>query len=454
MRRVLVTGGSGFIGSHVVDRLIASGIEPRIFDLRPSQYHAETVDTVLADLDDQVALTGAMRGCDAVIHLAAAADVGIVAEEPRDSEHCNAGGTLAVLEAARDVELERVVYGSTIWVYSEADHETVDEESPIGLPKHLYTASKLAGEMYCVSYRELYELPYTILRFGIPYGPRARPAAVIPIFVRKALAGEPLTIAGDGLQTRRFVYVEDLAEGVVRGLRPCARDRIYNLASTATVTIRDLADTVGEVIGNTAIVHTPGRNGDFGGAEISASRAADELGWEATTSLQEGVGRYVNWYTSGEREQVETVPAAPAVPAPRRAGAIAAALGRARRPLTLSLGVVCGTLMAYVLASLLNSFDEAQAHTVAVTTLVAIASLLLPLRWSDSRSATSSLTPFAWLFAGYVALLALPWSRRALELTMPSVWTLLLSWTVALGAFAVVFAVARQDDAVAPDQIS
>ena len=451
MRRVLVTGGSGFIGSHVVDRLVAAGIEPRIFDLRPSQYHAETVDTVLADLDDSVALTGAMRGCDAVIHLAAAADVGIVAEEPRDSEHCNAGGTLAVLEAAREVELGRVIYGSTIWVYSEADDEIVDEESPIGLPKHLYTASKLAGEMYCASYRELYDLPYTILRFGIPYGPRARPAAVIPIFVRKALAGEPLTIAGDGMQTRRFVYVEDLAEGVVRGLRPCAEDRIYNLASTTTVTIRDLADTVGEVVGNTAIVNSPGRNGDFGGAEISASRAADELGWEASTSLRDGVGRYVEWYTSSERERAEAVPA-PA--APQRAGAIASALGRARRPLTVSLGVVCGTLMAYVLASLLNSFDEAQAHTVAVTTLVAIASLLLPLRWSDSRSVTSSLTPFAWLFAGYVAVLALPWSRRALELTMPSVWTLLLSWTVALGAFAVVFAVARQDDAVAPDRIS
>ena len=274
MKRVLVTGGSGFIGSHVVDRLAAAGIDPRIYDLRHSPHHPEgEIDTVVGDLLDTDALCHALRGCDAVIHLAAAADVGIVAAEPVAAEQTNARGTISVLEAARSVGVERVVYGSTIWVYGESGEGTIDEESPVGLPRHLYTASKLAGEMYCTSYEELYDVPYTILRFGIPYGPRSRPAAVIPIFVRKALAGEPLTIAGDGLQTRRFVYVEDLAEGIVRGLRPQAANRVYNLASNETVTIRKLADVVGEVVGSAEIVHTPGRNGDFGGAEIANVRA-------------------------------------------------------------------------------------------------------------------------------------------------------------------------------------
>ena len=177
---VLVTGGSGFIGSHVVDKLRDAGYTPRIYDLNPSPHHGDgQIETVIGDLHDTPALVAAMKGCSAVVHLAAAADVGIVAEHPVASEDVNARGTLSVLEAAREAKLPRVLYGSTIWVYGESGEGVIDEEAPLGMPKHLYTASKLAGEMYCSSYRELYDVPFTILRFGIPYGPRARPAAVI-----------------------------------------------------------------------------------------------------------------------------------------------------------------------------------------------------------------------------------------------------------------------------------
>ena len=258
-----------------------------------------------------------MEDCEAVVHLAAYADVGIVAKEPVEAEACNSRGTLAVLEAARATGT-RVVYGSTIWVYGASGDGLIDEDAPLGLPDHLYTASKLAGEMYCTSYAELYDVPCTILRFGIPYGPRARPAAVIPIFVSKALKGEPLTIAGDGLQTRRFVYVEDLAEGIVAGLQKGAEDRVYNLAGDETVTIRELADIVSDLIDDTEIVHTPGRNGDFGGAVISNERAAGELGWRASTPLREGVRRYLAWLApdrapAPEPEPVPVLAAAPAV---------------------------------------------------------------------------------------------------------------------------------------------
>src|SRR5689334_3752007 len=214
MGRVLVTGGSGFIGSHVVDSLLDAGHRVVNYDLRPSPYHANgDIETAIGDLEDTEALAAALRGCDAAIHLAAYADVGIVIEDPAGAERANSGGTLSVLEACRAAGVKRVVYGSTIWVYNECDDDPVTEESALNLPKHLYTASKLAGEMYCTSYAELYELEPTILRFGIPYGPRARPATVIAIFIDKALRGEPLTLAGDGMQTRRFVYVKDLAEG-------------------------------------------------------------------------------------------------------------------------------------------------------------------------------------------------------------------------------------------------
>ena len=263
MSRVLVTGGAGFIGSFVVDQLRSAGHEAVIFDVRRSPHHARgEVPTVIGDVLDYDSVREAARGCDAIAHLAAAADVGEVAKDPEAAEKLNSRGTFNVLEAAREEGVGRVIYASTIWVYSEAEGH-VDEDVPLHPPAHLYTATKLAGELYCRSYSELFGLDTTILRFGIPYGPRARPAAVVPSFVGKALAGEALSIAGTGEQTRRFVYVEDLAEGVVRALSPVAANRTYNLVGTEDVSIRQIADTVRSLVGDVEIEHTPGRAGDF-----------------------------------------------------------------------------------------------------------------------------------------------------------------------------------------------
>ncbi|HKR99751.1 MAG TPA: NAD-dependent epimerase/dehydratase family protein, partial [Candidatus Dormibacteraeota bacterium] len=280
MSRVLVTGGAGFIGSFVVDRLRAAGHEAVIFDIRESPHHVPgEVPTVIGDVLDYEAVRAAARGCDAIAHLAAAADVGEVAADPAPAERINAGGTFNVLEAAREAGVSRVLYASTIWVYSGADG-AVDEDASLSPPAHLYTATKLAGEHYCRAYHELYGVDATILRFGIPYGPRARPAAVVPAFVIKALRGEPLTIEGGGEQTRRFVYVEDLADGMVRALAPVAANRTYNLVCDEEVSIRQIAATVSELVGDVEIEHTAGRPADFiGRAEISGARAAQELGW-------------------------------------------------------------------------------------------------------------------------------------------------------------------------------
>ncbi len=299
--RVLVTGGSGFIGSHVVDKLRARGHEPVIYDLRPSPWHDRgTVDTVLGSITDREALERALHSCDAVAHLAAVADVNDVHASPEDAERVNARGTVAVLEAARRAGVKRLVYASTIWVYSDCVGESVDEETLLPAPSHLYTSTKLAGELYCKAYQELYGIDFTILRFGIPYGPRAREAAVIPAFVNKALRHEPLTLAGDGSQSRRFVYVEDLADGVARGLDEIATNRVYNLASNENVTIRQIAETIRDLMGDVEIAYTPARPGDFGGKIVSSERAREELGWTAATPFSEGVRRYVEW----RREQV------------------------------------------------------------------------------------------------------------------------------------------------------
>ena len=298
--KILVTGGSGFIGSHVVDRLLAHGHEPRIFDLVPSSHHAPgEIDTVIGDLLDLDALRAALDGCHAVAHLAAVADVDVVLAEPSRAAFNNAHGTSNVLEAARLDGIHRVLYASTVWVYGDANGDgVVDEETRLPLPSHLYTATKLAGEMYCAAYGELYGVEHTILRFGIPYGPRARPATVLAAFVGKALAGEPLTIAGDGLQSRRFVYVEDLADGVVAALAPSAAGRVYNLAGDETTSVLDIANLVRELVADVPVVHVPGRPSDIRGAAwMSIVRAADELGWRPSTSFAEGVRRYIDWVT-------------------------------------------------------------------------------------------------------------------------------------------------------------
>jgi UDP-glucose 4-epimerase len=295
--KVLVTGGAGFIGSHVVDALIEAGHEPCIFDIVESPWHSD-VDTFIGDLTDVDAVNHAARGCDAIAHLGAIADVNHVAADPAYAERVNSGGTANVLEAARSEGIARMVYASTIWVYDGCTADSVDEHSLLGLPRHPYTAHKIAGEMYCTSYAELYDVDFTILRFGIPYGPRARPAAVIPQFFKNALAGRPLTIAGGGQQSRRFTYVGDIARGVVAGLAPEARNRVYNLASEETVTILELATAVSEIVGDTDILHTEGRAGDFRGAEISSARIERELGWRAATSMKEGLSLYYGWLTA------------------------------------------------------------------------------------------------------------------------------------------------------------
>lgn len=294
--RVLVTGGGGFIGSHVVDRLLERGITPRIFDLSASPYHSPLeVETFTGSITDAANLDLAMRDCDAVIHLAAVADVSHVLADPVLAEEVNTRGTLNVLEAACRAKVGRVLYGSTTWVYSDCTEQNVDEETPIPAPRHLYTATKLAGETYCAGYSELYDLESTVLRFGIPYGPRARAAGVVAKFTDLAFEGKPLTIAGDGSQTRSFIYVEDLADGIVAALAPAAAGRTYNLSGDEVVTILEIAERVQENTDGCEIVHTPPRPGDFPGKAISNRRALDELGWRAETSFREGVRRYVEW---------------------------------------------------------------------------------------------------------------------------------------------------------------
>lgn len=292
-----VIGGSGFIGSHVVDKLIEAGHEVTILDVMKS--HRNDIRHIYIDITDlsktTVALTGAY---DAVYMLAAMADVNDVYKNPVETGHVNILAVANVLEAARRNEIGRVILASTVWVYETAIETNVNENACL-LPSrvnHVYTASKIAAELYCYSYQKLYNQQFTILRYGIPYGPRARDATVIAIFVRRALNGEAITIMGDGSQYRNFIYVEDLARGNVATLKDVAKNQTYNLGGIRPVTIREVAETVKKLVGNVDIEYREARAGDYEGKIVSTEKANKELNWQPRVDLEEGVTQYIQWY--------------------------------------------------------------------------------------------------------------------------------------------------------------
>ena len=424
---VLVTGGAGFIGSHVVDRLIAAGHVPVIFDVRRSRYH-DDVETVLGDVRDRDAVLRAVRGCDFVIHLAAAADVGEVAKDPVGAEQVNCRGTVNVLDAARAEGVERVVYASTIWVYSEVEEEEVDEDTLLPAPAHLYTATKLAGELYCRSYAQLFGLETTILRFGIPYGPRARAAAVVPTFADRALAGEPLAVAGGGTQARRFVYVEDLAEGVVRALAPAAGNRTFNLVSAQDVTIREVADTVRDVVGDVEILEVDGRAADFGGARVSGRRAAEVLHWHAQTPFAEGVRRYVAW----RQEQLEAPDDATESQQPAARLAAVRGLVTSRAVMLLVVGAFAGALAAVFTRS--GAFED-PSKFLSILLLCAIpAALVAGLTLNPKRG--EAVLVVAALLCGSLITLQWDWSAPVVHFTSHHVALTVVLVLVAASALA------------------
>jgi UDP-glucose 4-epimerase len=297
--RVGVTGGAGFIGSHVVDALAAAGHDVMVID--PRRPHRSDVAHMAVSVLNEPALAEATAGLDALFHLAAVADVNDVVRDPVAAVDLNVGGTARALEAAHRNGIGRVILASTVWVYSSVpapDAAAVDERAcfSLGTARHIYTSSKLAAEMLCHDYWNMYQLPFTILRYGIPYGPRMRPSLVIPVFVRKVLAGEPLTVAGDGTQHRRFVYVEDLALAHVLALNERAANQTYNLDGREAITILRIAETVVRLTGSQRpIQFVPARSGDYAGTEVSSERARVELGWEPEIDFDEGMRRTVPW---------------------------------------------------------------------------------------------------------------------------------------------------------------
>ena len=293
---VLVTGGSGFIGSHIVDKLVEHGYGVRVMDLR--EPHRDDVEWLKGDILNPHDCLAACRDVDVVYHLAAIADVNVALSDPELCVRVNEFGTLNMLKAAVATEVDRFILASTSWVYGRTSG-VVTEETPLPPPDNIYTKTKIGQEHLVIAWNKHFGLPYTILRYGIPYGPRMRSNMAIAIFVRRAMRGEPIKIFGDGEQGRCFIYVEDLAEGNVAALSPSAKNEVINLAGKEFVTINAIVGILREIFGDKVKTErAPPRPGDFRGAVISIEKAKRLLGWEPKTDFRTGLMRYIEWVTS------------------------------------------------------------------------------------------------------------------------------------------------------------
>jgi UDP-glucose 4-epimerase len=305
-KRIAVTGGSGFIGSNLVDALVTAGHTVDVLDVRPA--HRPDVGFHQLDIASVDGLTEAFAGVDVVFHLAAVSNINEALQRPLDTVAVNIAGTANVWEAARRADVSRAVLASTVWVYAQADGPGPHDEGTafnLAGSGHIYNSSKIASEMIVRNYAEMYGQPYTILRYGIPYGPRMRDELVMPIFIKRALRGEAITINGDGSQFRNYVYVADLCDAHLRVLEPVAENETFNLEGSEQVSVRDLAETIRAIIGeHVRIEYVPARLGDYAGKLVSADKARRLLGWTPVTPFSQGLRRVVDYYLERQAGEI------------------------------------------------------------------------------------------------------------------------------------------------------
>ncbi|MEY2420189.1 MAG: UDP-glucose 4-epimerase [Acidimicrobiaceae bacterium] len=306
--RCLVTGGAGFIGSNLVDALVARGDEVCVLD-DLSTGHRDNLNAdaelVEADISDAAAVRRAVEGCEVVFHQAAHRAVLRSVEDPLATDTANVHGSLTVLDAAHQAGVRRVVSASSSSVYGGADLRPTPESAPL-LPRSPYAVTKLTGEHYSRVFSELHGLETVSLRYFNVYGPRQRPdsmyAAVIPLFIDALRNGRPPTMHGDGRQSRDFTYIDDaVAANLAAASAPAdaCSGKAFNIACGDEHSLLDLLGHLGEILGvDIAPEHTDPRAGDVRHSCADVSSAARDLRWKANVSFRDGLARTVAALTS------------------------------------------------------------------------------------------------------------------------------------------------------------
>ncbi len=314
--KVLVTGGAGFIGSHLSEKLLGIGCEVTAIDCFDDFYpgkekNAENLSKdrrfrlVRADILDFQILSSAMKDSEVVFHMAGQAGVRYCNDHPLKANSINVNGTLNVLMAARDNNVKKVVYASSSSIYGDPIRLPIDEEHPTH-PNSPYGVSKLAAEQYCLAYNKVYGLATTCLRYFSVYGPRGRPDQVIYAFAEKLASGKAPMIFGDGTYSRDFTFVSDIVDGTMLAAeRESSTGQSFNIGFGRRISMNDLLKKIliaMELEGKVSPIYTRNSKGDFPHTEADNRKARELLGWIPKVELDDGLKLFLGWFLSQRSE--------------------------------------------------------------------------------------------------------------------------------------------------------
>jgi nucleoside-diphosphate-sugar epimerase len=306
--RALVTGGAGFIGSHIVEELLRDGASVRVFDNFSSGKRENLaafqgdLEIMQGDLRDPEAIKSATRDVELIFHLAAFVSVPESMQDPQACFAINVAGTVTLLEAARQAGVSKVVLSSSTAVYGDTDQFPTGEGTPLK-PLSPYALSKQVNELYARLYTHTFHLPVIALRYFNVYGPRQRPesayAAAISIFTRRLVDGNSITIYGDGKQSRDFIFVKDVVRANLLAAQSDAAGEAFNICTGRETTLLDLLEELSEVSPRQPEVRFEGpRPGDIYRSSGNPEKAAAALGFRASVSLADGLAQTVEWMKS------------------------------------------------------------------------------------------------------------------------------------------------------------
>ncbi len=315
-KNVLVTGGAGFIGSHLAERLVELGNRVVVYDDFDDFYLGKernlehlngngNFQLVRGSILDFETLSSLVKRSDMVFHMAAQAGIRYCIDNPGKAHSVNATGTLNVLMAAKQAGTEKVVYASSSGIFGNTEYVPMDEKHPTN-PNSPYGASKLAGEKYCLAFNEVYGLDVTCLRFFSVYGPRGRPDQVIHSMAAKIVNSEPPVIYGNGQQTRDFTYVSDVVESILLAASTDASSAtVFNIGFGREVTINDVCRRILASLGREGIspIYKDTYKGEFPRTLADNTRAARVLGWRPKVDLDEGIRHFLAWLTKIQKQK-------------------------------------------------------------------------------------------------------------------------------------------------------